>query len=45
MGRKLNLSKETKIEACESYKNGNGSYESIAKAIGCGATTFKRSIR
>lgn len=36
MGRKPKFSKEVKIKACEDYKNGKGSFESIASEIGPG---------
>jgi transposase-like protein len=35
VGRKPKFSKEVKIEACERYINGHGSFESIAKEVGC----------
>lgn len=35
MGRKPKFSKALKIEACEAYKAGNGSFASIANSIGC----------
>jgi transposase-like protein len=35
MGRKPKFSKEVKIQACKSHEKGNGSFESIAKEVGC----------
>lgn len=34
MGRNSKFSKEEKIEACERYRNGEGSFKSIEKEIG-----------
>lgn len=42
MGRKPKFSKEVKIEACENYKKGKGSFRSIAKSLGCNNETFRR---
>lgn len=35
MGRKPKYSKEVKVQACEEYITGKGSFNSIAKSIGC----------
>lgn len=41
MSRKSKFSKEVKILACENYKAGNGSYQSIANSIGANLTTVR----
>lgn len=33
MERKLKFGKEIKVKACESYRNGDGSFKSIAKRL------------
>jgi transposase-like protein len=38
---KIGFSREVKIEACEKYHNGNSSFISIAKEVGCGKTTLR----
>lgn len=40
MGRKAKYSKEKKIKACKDYMEGKGSFESIAKSVGCSGTTL-----
>ncbi len=42
MGRKPKFSKEVKIKACEDYKNGKGSFQSIAFDIECSKETLQR---
>jgi transposase-like protein len=42
MGRKERYSKELKIQACEEYIAGKGSFNSIAKNIGCDAKTVRK---
>ena len=42
MGRKPKFSKEEKIKACEEYKNGKGSFNSIAFNMGCNKVTVRR---
>lgn len=42
MGRTSKVSKKVKIKACKDYSAGKGNYETIAKSIGIGTTTFKR---
>ncbi len=42
MERYSKFSKEVKIEACEKYHNGKGSFKSIAKEIGCNQETMIR---
>ncbi len=42
MGRKPKFSNEIKIEACENYKMGKGSYQAIAKTIGCNESVLRR---
>ncbi len=38
---KSRFNAEFKILACESYKNGNDSFNDIAKSLGCGCTTLR----
>lgn len=33
MSRNIKVSKEVKIQACEDYQNGKGSYDSVSKRI------------
>lgn len=42
MGRNSNFSKEVKIEVCEAYKAGKGSFESLARSIGADKKTVIR---
>ena len=41
MGRNPKVSKEVKIKACQDYRNGIGSFESIAKSIGLGPSCVR----
>eukprot|EP01156_Anaeramoeba_ignava_P018454 Anaeramoba_ignava/a91816_109.p1 GENE.a91816_109~~a91816_109.p1 ORF type:complete len:452 (-),score=88.07 a91816_109:1402-2757(-) len=41
MGRKPKFNKEVKIKACEDYKKGKGSFDSIAFNIGCSSETLR----
>ncbi|WP_113074395.1 transposase [Petrotoga sp. 9PW.55.5.1] len=41
MSRKGKYSKEIKIKACEDYIAGKGSFESIAKSIGCDESNLR----
>ncbi len=40
MGRNPKYSKETKVNACEDYETGKGSFDSIAKSVGCDCSTL-----
>ena len=42
MGRKAKFSKEIKITACEKYRNGQGSFDSIANEVGCAREVLRR---
>ena len=42
MGRKAKFSKEVKIEACEKYRNGKGSFISISKDVGCDSNVLRK---
>mgnify|MGYP003307785520 CR=1 FL=1 len=42
MGRKAKFSKEVKITACEKYKNGKGSFVSIANEVGCAVEVLRK---
>ena len=42
MGRKAKFSKEVKITACEKYRNGKGSFNSIANEVGCAREVLRR---
>ncbi len=42
MGRNSTFSKEVKIKACESYKEGSMGFETIAKNIGCSYSTLHK---
>jgi len=42
MGRNPKFSKEIKIKACQDYKNGRGSFRSIAKSIGANEEVVRR---
>jgi transposase-like protein len=41
MGGKSNYSKETKIRACEEYKNGKGTFNKISAKYGCSMTALR----
>ena len=42
MGRKAKFSKKIKIMACEKYRNGKGSFDSIANEVGCAKEVLRR---
>lgn len=42
MGRKAKFNKEVKIAACEKYKNGKGTFGSIAKEVKCNKTVLRK---
>lgn len=42
MGRKAKFSKKIKITACEKYRNGKGSFDSIANEVGCAREVLRR---
>ena len=42
MGRKPKYNKEVKVQACEDYQKGQGSFESIAKSIGADKSAVRR---
>lgn len=42
MGRKAKFNKEVKIAACEKYKNGKGTFDSIAKEVECNKTVLRK---
>ncbi|BES63922.1 hypothetical protein SANA_03610 [Gottschalkiaceae bacterium SANA] len=42
MRRKPKFSKEVKIDACERYSNGHGSFESVAKEVDCSPEQFRQ---
>lgn len=42
MGRKAKFSKEIKITACEKYRNGKGTFYSIANEVGCAREVLRR---
>ncbi|MTI62085.1 MAG: transposase, partial [Firmicutes bacterium] len=42
MGRKPKYNEEVKVQACEDYQKGNGSFKSIAKSIGADYETVRR---
>lgn len=42
MGRHTKYSKEVKVEACEKYLSGKGSFISIANEIGCRKEVVRR---